>query len=61
MNEDCDKLHEMSISTTELYIKTENTKNMPVQSTPSLKVALGNKINVYFYHLIPIVSPEMQQ
>ncbi|KAH0950761.1 hypothetical protein HN011_005621 [Eciton burchellii] len=40
-NEDCDKLHEISISTTELCIKTENMKNVPVQSTPLLKVALG--------------------
>jgi len=46
----------MSISTTELCIKTENMKNVPVQSTPLLKVALGNEINVYLYHLI--IYPE---
>lgn len=41
INEDCDTFHELSISTTELHIKTENV-NIPVQSAPSLKVALGN-------------------
>ncbi|EZA62691.1 Acylglycerol kinase, mitochondrial [Ooceraea biroi] len=40
-NEDCDTFYEMPISTTELCIRTENTKNLPVQSAPSLKIALG--------------------
>lgn len=39
MNEDCGTLHERSISTTELYIKTEN---ILIQSAPLLKIALGN-------------------
>ncbi|XP_036147827.1 acylglycerol kinase, mitochondrial isoform X2 [Monomorium pharaonis] len=38
VNKDCGKFYEMFISTTELCIKT---KNLPIQSTPSLKVNLG--------------------
>lgn len=39
VNEDCGTFHEIPISTTELCIKTEN---VPVQSAPLLKIALGN-------------------
>lgn len=42
VNEDCGIFHDMSISTMELYIKTENIDNTPVRSTPSLKVDFGN-------------------
>lgn len=42
MNEDCGTLHELSVLTTEVHIKTEDVNNIPVQSAPSLKVALGN-------------------
>ncbi|XP_072761009.1 acylglycerol kinase, mitochondrial isoform X2 [Anoplolepis gracilipes] len=41
INEDCGTLYEMPISTTELYITTENVMNIPVKSMPSLKIALG--------------------
>ncbi|XP_032685055.1 acylglycerol kinase, mitochondrial isoform X2 [Odontomachus brunneus] len=40
INEDCGTFHELSISTTELHIKTENV-NIPVQSAPLLKVAVA--------------------
>ncbi|XP_011636985.1 acylglycerol kinase, mitochondrial isoform X1 [Pogonomyrmex barbatus] len=40
INVDCGIFHEMPISTTELCIKTDNI-NVPVQSTPSLKITLG--------------------
>ncbi|XP_012219224.1 acylglycerol kinase, mitochondrial [Linepithema humile] len=41
VNENCGTFYEIPVSTTELRIKTENVKNISVQSTPSLKIALG--------------------
>ncbi|XP_029673153.1 acylglycerol kinase, mitochondrial isoform X1 [Formica exsecta] len=41
INEDCGIFYERPISTTELCITTENVMNVPVQSMPSLKIALG--------------------
>lgn len=42
MNENCGTFYEIPVSTTELHIRTGNIKNISVQSTPSLKIALGN-------------------
>lgn len=52
MNEDCGILYEIPISTTELCITTENVMNVPVQSMPSLKIALGKFKYLYLCHYL---------
>lgn len=48
MNENCGTFYELPISTTELCIRTENIKNMSAQSTPLLKITLGNDKFVFY-------------
>lgn len=43
INEKCDVLHELPISTCELHVATSNIDKLQVESSPpSLKVKIGN-------------------